>query len=237
MQMGEWETPKPRDRRTRCPRPAMRFRMPGLALGAGLILLIAGCGRPHRANVELRRVNQQLESRIDELERLRAAERARVQALEKSVGTLPTLPQERLDAMFTVHNIRIGDLTGGTSLDVGRKGDEGIKVYLTPLDDADDPLKATGRITVEAFDLNADPPQRLGRWEFSPQAVKESWRGFGLIRAFVVICPWQVVPKNQEISLRIEFEDALTGRAYRASRDVTIDLPEPPAAPANNAGQ
>ena len=81
---------------------------------------------------------------------VRAAGRARRQAT-----TVPTLPQERLEELFTVADVTFGRLTG---IDDGAAG-KPLKVYLTPVDGGGDTIKAVGDVTVEAFDLSADRPR------------------------------------------------------------------------------
>ena len=68
------------------------------------------------------------------------ADAATIRNLQARVGTIPTLSQERLEKLFTVHGIQLGRLTGGADLDRSKPGDEGIKVYITPTDDDGEPL-------------------------------------------------------------------------------------------------
>lgn len=181
------------------------------------------------ANIELRKRNQALEQQVAGLQQDLQAARARIVGMEQRTGTLATLPQDRLDALFTVHDVEIGRLTGGA--DLARDGgfDEGIKVYVTPRDSAGDALKATGRLVIRTFDL-ANPPVLLGEWTFSPEQLKPLWVGFGLVRGFVIELPWKTVPQTPELVVRIEFEDALTGRIVTATRQVRAN--PPPAGPA-----
>ena len=196
-----------------------------------LPLLLTACGRPSEANIVLRKEKQALEQAVRSTQQDLAAARARIAGLEQRVETVPTLPQERLDAMFTVHAIQIGRLTGGA--DLARDGgfDEGIKLYLTPLDHAGDALKATGRLTVRAFDLG-NPPVLLGEWIFTPEKLKPHWVGFGLVRGFVIELPWQKIPPAGQFVVNVTFEDALTGRMLTAVQQVKAN---PPAAGPTNA--
>src|SRR5580765_7000498 len=82
-------------------------------LAAAMICTSAGCYHPSEANVQLRRDKQRLEGQVAELQQQLSASRARIAGLEQEKGTLPTLPQERLDRMVTVQGIKLGRLTGG----------------------------------------------------------------------------------------------------------------------------
>src|SRR2546426_3363854 len=114
--------------------------------------ILSGCGHPSEANVQLRKDKQLLESQIFDLQQQLQSDRARIAGLEKQIGTVPTLPQERLDKLVTVHGIKLGRLTGGDPGDSPGAPDKGLKLYLTPVDETGEALKATGTVEVEAFD-------------------------------------------------------------------------------------
>jgi len=145
--------------------------------------------------------------------------------LQKSSTTVPTLPQARLESLFTTHSIKIGRLTGGTATKVDSQFDDAIKVYLTPLDETGSSLKATGRVTVEAFDLAKSGNNRVGRWEFSPIELKDAWRSLGPLEAFVLICPLRSPPQHSELALNIIFDDELTGQTFSVLQKAILRLP------------
>src|SRR5207237_1847083 len=124
-----------------------RRRRQGRAVKPALPLLLvvtvlAGCGHPNRANIVLRKQNQQLLGKIDDLERRHEADVATIRGLTDRVGTVPTLPPDRLERTSTAHSITINRLTGGADLDPDKPGDEGIKVYINVWDQHGDWLKA-----------------------------------------------------------------------------------------------
>src|SRR5581483_9009420 len=93
-----------------------------------LFLFLPGCSGPSAVNIELRKQNQQLSDQIDTLKRQHVADQATIGGLEAGATTVPSLPQDRLDQLFTTHGLRFGRLTGGVNLDSKRKGDEAIRV-------------------------------------------------------------------------------------------------------------
>src|SRR5689334_16796288 len=95
--------------------------------------IVAGCGAPNQASIEVRRENQSLRDQIEQLQRQHSADEAKIRGLE-SRGTLPTLPEDRLNQLFTTHGLRFGKLTGGSDLETNKEGDQGIKVYVVPVD-------------------------------------------------------------------------------------------------------
>jgi hypothetical protein len=187
--------------------------------------LLPSCKSPDKANIQLRRDKQQLQSQIEELNQQLQAARARIVGLEGSAGSVPTLPADRLDKLFTVHGIKIGRLTGGNPATRPGSPDEGIKVYLSPIDQTGEEIKATGTLEVEAFDLEFSDNNRIGRWVIDPNTLKSRWRSLGMLEAYVIELPWQQQPQHPKLALKIRFRDELTGRVYDAIREITVRPP------------
>lgn len=195
-----------------------------------LALMPGGCARPSKANIELRKQKQTLEEQIQKLKRDREADAATIRGLESRAGTLPLLPQDRLARLFTVYGLQFGRLTGGADLDPKQAGDEGLKVYVVPLDETGQPLKAAGSFTVEAFDL-ADPRAPLiGKWIFPVEQARQNWYGLASLYTYVLTCPWQQkIPTHVELTVKVRFVDELTGRVFEAERVAKITPSTVPA--------
>lgn len=191
-------------------------------------LLMTGCGSPDKANIQLRKDRQQLQAKLDDLKLRHDAAMARLAAYENQTGTVETLPAERLGQLFTTHKIDLGDLTGGADTDPKLPGDEALKVYLVPKDEMGHPIKATGHVLVEAFDLTKPNDNRIGRWEFEPGQLKDHWRTFLRLNEFVLTLPWQTRPERASLALKVTFTDALTGRTFEKLKDVQVKPPPPP---------
>jgi len=194
-------------------------------LAAAGAALFAGCASPDKANVELRRRNDALTTQVARLTQQHEADANRIAAIEARVTTVPVLPQTRLARLFTAHDLKLQDrLSGGTDLDAKRDGDEALRVYAVPLDETGDAIKATGKFTVEAFDLARAGDQRIGRWEFGPEDTKAVW--FNLMKSwFVLTCPWQTPPEHAELTVKVSFEDELTGRTFTQQAVVKVKPP------------
>jgi hypothetical protein len=201
-----------------------------LRLSAALLLvLLGGCfGKPNQANIELRKQIQSLEAKNAELQRQHEADQATITGLKSQVGTIPTLPEDRLEKLYTVHGIQIGRLTGGVDLDGNRPGDEALKVQVVPTDDDGEPIKAVGSFVIEAFDLAAPDP-RIGRWEIGVDEAKKSWFGGKLLYDYIFTLPWQQrVPQHSDLTVKVTFTDELTHRQFTAQRQVKVNPPPPP---------
>src|SRR4051812_2570993 len=111
--------------------------------------LLQGCYHPSEANIQLRKDKQQLQEQVANLQQQLSAANARIQGLESQHGSLPTLPQERLDKLVTVQGIKLGRLTGGDPSNGHAGVDEGLKIYLTPVDETGEALKDTGIVEID----------------------------------------------------------------------------------------
>src|SRR5262245_23071619 len=131
-----------------------RMAKPAAALLCTLAALAqGGCKGPNQANIELRKENQQLREKVDDLNRRHDADVAQIRGMQAQSGSVvPTLSPGRLDHLFTVHGIQLGRLTG-----VNAEGE--LKAYVSPTDESGQSIKAAGSFVVDAFDLaQADHP-------------------------------------------------------------------------------
>jgi len=195
------------------------------AVVAGSLLLGAGCSTPSKANIELRKQIQQLERDNKELVRQHASDQRVIEGLRDRVGTIPTLPTSRLARLFIVQGIEFGRLTGGADLDPQKPGDEGLAVYVFPIDQNGDKLKAAGSFDIWAFDLAEPKDSLVGHWHFDVQQAMQGWNGTLLEYSYALICPWQKAPKHADLTVKVTFLDELTQTPFTAQRVVHVNLP------------
>ena len=189
-------------------------------LVAGMLglVVVGGCSSPDKANITLRKQNAELRTKVETLQRQHEADAASMRAVEaKSGTTVPTLANDRIAQLFTAHGLSFGKLTGKDP-----DKSNGLKVYVVPTDDAGEPLKAAGSFVVEAFDLAAGGENLVGRWEFPLADASKNWFGKGLLYTYVLPVQLERTPAHEEITLRVVFTDALTGRQIAAQRAVKI---------------
>lgn len=195
-----------------------------------------GCAKPSRANIELRKQNAELRNQVDQLRRQREADRAAIEALESGLPMVEQLPAERIEGLFTSHGLSFGRLTGGLDRDRDTPGDEALRVVITPTDQDGQNLKAAGSFVIEAFDLERGSDVRIGRWEIDQPTARQRWHGSGMLYAYVFELPWQQPPTNAELTIKVSFTDALTGRTHKVQKVVAVKPPPRPAsAPAGTA--
>lgn len=141
---------------------------------------------------------------------------------------LPTLPATRLAELFTTHGIQFGRLTGGAHLDPDKAGDQGIAVYVVPIDESGEKLKAAGTFDVQAFDLADTQHPLVGQWHFDLQQSRVAWNGWLLDYTYILTCRWQTPPTHPDLTLKVTFFDELTQTPFTAQRVVHVKLPTAP---------
>ena len=189
-----------------------------------LVLAAVGCGSPSRANIELRKENQSLHQQVDQLKRQVAGDEQVIAGLRRQHGTLQTLTPDRLDQLYTTHGLEFGRLSGGVKLDPARSADEALAIYVVPIDQDGQKLKAAGTFVVEAFDLSAKENNRIGRWTFDLEQARKAWNGWFLEYNYVLICPWQTPPQHPDLTVKVTFTDELTQTPFTAQREVRVTL-------------
>ena len=198
-------------------------------LAGGALVCATGCGSPSKVNIELRKQVQTLQAENAKLRQEHDADQRVITGLHDRQGTLPTLPADRLAHLFTTHGIQFGRLTGGADLDPNKPGDEGIAVYVVPVDETGDKLKAAGSFDIEAFDLAEPQSPLVGHWHFDLQQTRAAWSDVLIEYNYVLICPWQnVIPKHPDLTVKVTFLDELTQTPFTAQRVVHVNLPPAP---------
>jgi outer membrane murein-binding lipoprotein Lpp len=189
--------------------------------------LTTGCGSPSAANNELRKQNQDLQAQVKRLTTEQQGAQQVIQGLRDSKGTLQTLPTTRLARLFTTHGLQFGRLTGGADIDPNKPGDEGLAIYVFPVDQMGQKLKAAGTFDIEAFDLAQPGQNQVGHWHLDLDQAKAGWNSTLLEYTYAFILPWQSAPKHSEITVKVTFIDELTQTPFVAQQVVKVTLPPP----------
>ena len=196
------------------------------ALLAGALLLASGCTTPNAANIELRKQNQDLTTEVTRLKTEQQGALQVIQGLRDAKGTLATLPTTRLAKLYTTHGLNFGRLTGGADIDPNKPGDEGLAVYVFPVDQHGQKLKAAGTFDIEAFDLADPSPNLVGKWHLDLDQADAGWNSTLLEYTYAFILPWQKPPHHPAITVKVTFVDELTQTPFTNQTVVQVTLPQ-----------
>lgn len=191
-----------------------------------LLAAAAAGGCASQTEMDLRRDNERLKREVEQQRHDLAAHQAAIDELNRHLQTARGITDEDLRKVFYPEQIVIDPLSGGDDYD-GKPGDDGVTVYVRPVDRVGDTIKVAGDIRVELYDLAAPPgDNRVGECFVPVDKAIEMWHGKLMTNHFTIRCPWKSgPPRNPEITVRVTFKDFLTQRVMTAQRVVTVKLP------------
>jgi len=187
------------------------------AILAGCLLAIAaGCDKSSLAKEisTLRQEKAELRSQIEQSE-------SEAEQLKKQVQVLSDLPPEvGLDDVYDLQKIKITRYTNLYDKDNDGKKEKLI-VYIQPIDEEDDIVKATGAVDVQLWDLNKEDGEALlGQWHVTPNQLKELW--FATLIIINYRLSFDVADKiageEEALVVKVTFTDYLTGKVFKEQK-------------------
>ena len=207
-------------KRSTCRREPLFLLTPALCLA----LLVLGCQPP--AEIELRREISQLRETVRAKDNELVAQKASIDTLNQQLDVARSISEDGLKKIFYPEQIELDKLSGGADYD-GQPGDDGVTVYLKPVDKDGDVIKVAGDIRIQLFDLAAPPAQNLvGEYFIAVDQVGKLWHGKLLADHYTIKCPWpKGPPQHNEITIRATFVDYLTKRVVSSQTVCQVKLP------------
>jgi hypothetical protein len=205
----------------------MHLRAPAWAAIFFLLSVVGtnGCGSPSAANILLRKQNQELQTKVDSLSDQHQRDVATLAACERSHPTTAQLPPDRLEQLTTTHGLQFSHLTGGDNPDSTQGSDTELKVFVVPIDADGTPIKAAGTFKIEAFDLDDPAKPLIGTWKFDLDQTRASFYNRFSMYTYGLICPFQIVPRHANLTIKVTFDEALTGREFVDQVRATVRPP------------
>lgn len=190
---------------------------------ATLAVLLTGCATNN--DLDLKREISLLKEKLDKQGNDLVARQATIEELNKQLTVCRGISADDLKRIFYPEKIVIGTLSGGENYD-NQPGDDGVTVYLQPIDRRGDVLKVAGDIRIELYDLaNPTGQNQLGVYNFPVDKAVDLWYGQLMTYHYALRCPWQNgPPKHTEITIRATFVDFLTKRVMTAQSVVKVKL-------------
>lgn len=203
-----------------------------LALLLALVALaVSGCDNEAQTIRQLHESVDLLELDLRRCTQELADRDAQIMVLQQRIDNQPLFEDVDIDDLFVVAGIELVSRTGGADFD-GQPGDDGVIVYVRPLDASGHVLKAAGRITVQLVDLTTPGlPRALATYVFSERdELDKSWYAAFLTNHYTFKCrfpPQAFASPTREVHVRVTFLDWLTGRVFVASTTVEIERIDP----------
>ena len=190
-------------------------------------LLLVGCysSGPSDAERELRLAHETIADQRNQL----AAQKTTIDSLQRQIDSIRSIQPSDLAKIFYPEKLEIDRLSGGYETDK-QPGDEGIVVYLRPLDGQGDVLKVAGDIHIQLYSPAGDRPTDdlilIGEYHIPVEQSRELWYGKLMTYHYTIKCPWlKGPPKYPEVTIRASFVDYLTQRVISAQQTCKVQLP------------
>jgi len=183
-----------------------------------LLSLDAGCLSPQHGLGDSERTQvQQLRDTVATQSRQIEMQRSEIDDLSQRLQRVQQMsPEQKLELLPHVVRVQLASLSGG--FDDNRDGiDDGIVLYLAPVDQEGDVIKTAGSVQVRLLDLAAPPErQAVGSVSLDAKALREHW--FGKLGShYSIKVSWAdhaQRPPAKTITALLSFQDYLTGQVF-----------------------
>ena len=170
------------------------------------------------------RQNESMAARIEELTQEKAQLQAQIeqaqaenQQLKERVQVLSGLPEQaRIETIRRLESVKIGRFTGFYDKDKDGKKEKLI-VYVEPMDQQGDRIKAAGTVDVQLWDLDKSQGDALlGQWHVPADELAREW--FDTLLSTNYRCVFDIAGKvtdfSRTLTAKVTFTDYLTGRTF-----------------------
>ena len=211
---GSTKVKKPRFERSK------QVRTLTVILAAGLLTFAAGCQNANNKSL----FEEQISTLRQEKKRLtHQIEQAKAQnkQLEKRLHVLSGLPEQvKAENLYRLQRVRIGRYTNFYDKDKDGKKEKLI-VYIQPIDQDGDVIKATGAVDVQLWDLNKKDSQALlGQWHVEAKELKKLW--FATVITINYRLTFDIAGKvddfEEPLTLKVTFTDYLSGKVFEEQK-------------------
>ena len=147
--------------------------------------------------------------------------------LKEQVSTLQKFPPDRMDQLVKVEKIELGKFTRAYDGNIEQDPDgydDGVIVYLILKDNDGDVIKAAGTVEIELWDLIV-AKQIIG--ELIPIGdLQTHWLSGPLTNHYKFQLPWPKdnPPTHRFLTLKLRFQEALTGRTFEEHQKIEIRI-------------
>ncbi len=194
-----------------------------------LLSFAAGCENANSIRTPLVEQIGNLTEQKKQLENQLEQTRAENKQLTKQMHVLSGLPEEvKGDNLYRLEIIKIGKYTGFFD-----KDDDGTKekliVYIQPIDEEGDIIKATGAVDVQLWDLDSSDAKQalLGQWHVEPIELKKLW--FATLVTINYRLTFDIADKVQSfdepLTVKVTFTDYLSGKVFKEQKVIKPQSP------------
>ena len=193
-----------------------------------LLSFAAGCENANSIRTPLVEQIGNLTEQKKQLENQLEQTRAENKQLTKQMHVLSGLPEQvKGENLYDLEKIKIGRYTGFFDKDKDG-GKEKLIVYIQPIDEEGDIIKASGTVDVQLWDLNkTDDKALLGQWNVEPDELKKLW--FATLITINYRLTFDIADKvksfDEPLTVKITFTDYLSGKVFKEQKVIKPQSP------------
>ncbi|MFC1737514.1 hypothetical protein ACFL1G_00500 [Planctomycetota bacterium] len=191
-------------------------------LAVSLLTFSAGCqsesvGPSRRGEIDsLKLQKAELTRQIENLE----DQNRQLQQQIKSLAGIE--PEQRFENLYQLQNVGIHKYTNLYDKDEDGKYEKLI-VYIQPMDNQGDIVKAAGSVDVQLWDLNKDAADaKLGQWDVKANELKELW--FATMVTINYRLTFDLAEPiesfDEPLTIKLTFTDYLTGKVFSEQKAI-----------------
>ena len=190
-------------------------------MAASLLTIAAGCENAGSRTALLKEKINTLKREKTELTRQIQQSGEENKQLTKQIEVLAGLPAEvKLENLYDLQKVKIGRYTNLYDKDKDAQY-ETLIVYIQPIDEEGDVVKATGAVDVQLWDLNKkDGEALLGQWHVKPNELKKLW--FATIITINYRLTFDIADKvdsfEEPLTVKVTFTDYLAGKVFKEQK-------------------
>lgn len=188
--------------------------------------LFAGCQKSNASKPLLLKIEQLTQEKAQLQEDLTQSNNEKEQ-LKKQVQVLSGLPEDvRLDNLYRLQRVKIHRYTD--LLDEDKDGKmEKLVVYVQPIDDQGDIIKAVGAVNVQLWNLNQTNGEALlGQWSVEVEELKTHWVTFLVTNYRLTFDLDERIERlERPLTVKVTFTDYLSGKVFNEQRVIEPDEP------------
>ena len=176
----------------------------------------SGCGSGGSKESPLLRQIEQLNQDKTNLTIRLEQSQAENQRLTKRIEAISRLPKDKLENPYEVQRVKLSTYTNIYDKDKDGKK-ETLIVYLQPIDNEGDIIKAAGTVETQLWDLNNQNGQALlGQWRVEPGELRKCWYATIITTNYRLM--FNIAGKIDNIAepltVKVTFTDYLTGQIF-----------------------
>jgi len=186
-----------------------------------LLVFVGGCESTAQKSPLAEQIQQLKQEKTELTRQIERSENENKQ-LKQQIHVLSGLPEEaKAENLYRLQRVKITRYTNFYDKDKDGKKEKLI-VYIQPLDEEGDIVKATGAVDVQLWDLNSSQADEalLGQWHITPDQLKKLW--FATLITINYRLTFDVADKvddfDQPLTVKVTFTDYLTGRVFEEQR-------------------